>query len=217
MNGIFPVSSIFAGAQQSLGEKENGTGEFAWKLPPELKNPSRMRTIPLLSVLVLLLSNPVRAQAKPDENGDRRPVVFDFIPDSPNQIDRLAPKIYADRFKVRQVTAKDDFRDARIKGYFYSIDDPRSMRVWRVPGKVEVIYVVNPEGRVTDARVLECTDPLFAKPMLESVRSRRFFPARYRGTPVFSLWSDSQIFGHPSDSGNGFREDGLGIMGYRDR
>ena len=144
-------------------------------------------------------------------------MLFNCIKGAPTELDRKAEKAYANDFKVVEITEEDDFKDARIKGYFYSINDPRSTRVWHVPGRVQVVYLVNPEGRVTDVKVLESTDPRFVKPMLECVKARRFFPARYRGKPVFSLWAESQEFGHPPRDGNGFGEDGLGIMGYRDR
>ncbi len=176
-----------------------------------------MKTLLLVSVLALFLPNLAVAQAKVDASREPRPVLYNFIPGAATKLDHTAGKAYADKFKVVEITEKDDFKDARLKGDFYSIDDPRSMRVWQVPGRVEVNYLVSPEGKVTDVRVLESTNPLFAKSMVARVRARRFFPARYRGLPVFSLRAASQEFGRSSRAGLGFGQDGLGIMGYRDR
>ncbi len=45
-------------------------------------------------------------------------------------------------------------------------------------------YVVTPEGRVADLRVLESTDPRLTAAMTEEIMAQCFSPARYRGAPV---------------------------------
>jgi hypothetical protein len=172
----------------------------------------------LLSALLLsLLPKLVGAEAKRNEAKESRPILYISFSSPATDQDRREEKLYGNSFRLLEVSPRDGFEDARLKGEFHGIADPRSMRLWRLPGKVSIAFVVTPEGRVTDLRVLESTDPLFTAAMTEEIMSERYFPARSHGQPVFSLGSLAQKFGHSSRDGNGYGQDGLGIMGYRDR
>lgn len=176
-----------------------------------------MKTLVLISVLTLLLPRLAGAQAKRSGTGDRKPALYNDVSKGSAEVDRVLEKAYADKFRVLEATLKDGFQAARIKGEWGYLSDPRSMRLWRIPGRVKVAFAVTPEGRVADPRVLESTDPLFAKGLLAAMPTWRFVPARYRGTPVFSLFMFAEDFESSSRDGNGIGKDGLGIMGYRDR
>jgi protein TonB len=61
---------------------------------------------------------------------------------------------------------------------------PAEMRVRRVEGFVQVAFIVDATGRVTDARTEKCSDPAFEKPALDAVHRWRFEPAVKGGQRV---------------------------------
>ena len=93
------------------------------------------------------------------------------------------------------------------------------MRQSAVPGKVVYTFVVTPEGRVLDPRILHSTDERVSKYLIERISNERYLPARFRGAPVYSLHGDEWKFGGPDDPTAPPRQDndGLGIMRNRDR
>ena len=54
----------------------------------------------------------------------------------------------------------------------------------RMPGRVRVIFVVDEQGRVRNAKVSESTDAVFERPALEAIRKWRFEPGESKGKPV---------------------------------
>jgi len=61
----------------------------------------------------------------------------------------------------------------------------------RMPGRVQVIFVVDEQGRVREAGVQQSTDPIFERPALEAVARWRFEPGKIKGKPVacrVSIW-----------------------------
>ncbi|MBN1507682.1 MAG: energy transducer TonB [Sedimentisphaerales bacterium] len=54
----------------------------------------------------------------------------------------------------------------------------------KAPGKVNVIFVVDEQGRVVDARIRSSTDPVFEQPALNAVKRWKFEPGRRAGRAV---------------------------------
>jgi protein TonB len=54
----------------------------------------------------------------------------------------------------------------------------------RAPGKVSIIFIVNRNGRVQDAKVQASTDPIFERPALAAVKQWKFEPGKRNGEPV---------------------------------
>jgi protein TonB len=54
----------------------------------------------------------------------------------------------------------------------------------KAPGKVNIIFIVDENGRVIKPKVRSSTDPLFEKPALNAVKRWKFEPGRRSGKPV---------------------------------
>ena len=131
--------------------------------------------------------------------------------------ERDAKSAYAAKFHIIDVKEKDGFKRCGIKGIEYPLKDPRSMRSDATPGKISFAFIVTPDGRVIEPRILHSTDASVTTYILQHYDNRRFFPAKFRGIAVSSLYFDEWPFGgQPGRDDQNFRN-GLNIMGYRDR
>lgn len=170
-------------------------------------------------VSVFAVASFVHAEAP----GDReKPLVYDNVTNGSGAIDRDAKKAYAGKFRFIDVTRKDGYVSAGLKGLYTShrrFRDPRSTRQAEVPGKVVYTFIVTPDGRVLDPRILHSTDEHVSKYLIRRISNERYFPARFRGVPVYSLHGDEWKFGGQNDFDAPPRQDhdGLGIMKNRDR
>jgi protein TonB len=54
----------------------------------------------------------------------------------------------------------------------------------RAPGKVDIIFIVDPQGRVENPIVRRSTDPIFEAPALSAVKQWKFEPGKRNGEPV---------------------------------
>ena len=63
---------------------------------------------------------------------------------------------------------------------------PESAKKERKEGVVLIWVKVGANGRAIDTRILESTDPVFEKPVIEAVYKFRFKPATLNGRPVTS-------------------------------
>jgi len=61
---------------------------------------------------------------------------------------------------------------------------PAALRSRKIDGVVTVIFVVDSNGRVADAKVEKSSDPAFDKPALDAVRKWKFEPAMKEGRKV---------------------------------
>lgn len=61
---------------------------------------------------------------------------------------------------------------------------PASLRKSKVEGVVALVFVLDEEGRVEDARVESASRPEFEAPALEAIRKWRFRPGQKDGKPV---------------------------------
>jgi len=61
---------------------------------------------------------------------------------------------------------------------------PAALRSRKIDGVVTVIFVVDANGRVANAKVEKSTDPAFDKPALDAVRKWKFEPAMKEGRKV---------------------------------
>jgi len=61
---------------------------------------------------------------------------------------------------------------------------PLAMRFDGVPGEVIVGFIVDPDGKVTDAAAVSSTDPAFSDVAVTAVRQWQFTPGRKSGQPV---------------------------------
>src|SRR6266513_546568 len=122
-----------------------------------------------------------------------KPLVYDNVTGGSGAIDRDAKKAYAGKFRFIDVTHKDGYSSAGLKGLYTSqlrFRDPRSTRQAEVPGKVVYTFIVTPDGRVLDPRILHSTDEHVSQYLIRRISNERYFPARFRGVPVYSLHGD---------------------------
>ncbi len=61
---------------------------------------------------------------------------------------------------------------------------PPELRKQKRQGTVYVLFTVDREGRVADAKVDKSTDPAFERPALEAVKQWKFEPGTRKGEPV---------------------------------
>jgi hypothetical protein len=170
-----------------------------------------------MMISVLAVASFVPAQGSSDKE---KQLVYNDITEGFGAIDRDAKKAYAGKFRFIDVKRKDGFSPGGLKGLFTSqlrFRDPRSMRQLAIPGKVVYTFVVTPDGRVLDPRILHSTDERVSKYLIERIGNERYFPARFRGVPVYSLHGDEWEFGGSDATGPRPNNDGLGIMRNRDR
>jgi hypothetical protein len=172
----------------------------------------------LVLIGLLAIASPVHAQSARD---NEKQIVYNDITENAGAIDRDAKRAYAGRFRFIDVRQKEGFSPARLKGRFTSsirFRDPRSMRQSAIPGKVVYTFIVTPDGRVLDPRILHSTDERVSKYLIEKISNERYFPARLRGTPVYSLHCDEWKFGGDDPTAPPRRDiNGLGILPNRDR
>jgi hypothetical protein len=171
-----------------------------------------------LLTITMLLASPGLARAQQIKN-ESKPLVYADLNKGSEQLVRDARKVYADKFRFSEIKQKQGFSPGGMKGFFTTnlrFQDPRSMRVSEIPGKVSYAVVVTPDGKVIEPRILHSTDPVVSKYVIEKVRSERYFPARWQGTPVYSLHVEEWKFGQPAEQ-NRLYKDGLGIQGQHDR
>ncbi|MEY2497216.1 MAG: hypothetical protein QOD12_772 [Verrucomicrobiota bacterium] len=176
---------------------------------------SSSRVLALVSVLAVAPF--VHAQGSGDKE---KQLVYNDITEGSGAIDRDAKKAYAGKLRFIDVKRKDGFSPGGLKGLFTSqlrFRDPRSMRLSAIPGKVVYTFIVTPDGRVLDPRILHSTDERVSKYLIERISNERYFPARFRGVPVYSLHGDEWEFGGSDATGPSQNNDGLGIMRNRDR
>jgi hypothetical protein len=173
-------------------------------------------------VLVLIgffaVTSFVRGQGS---SNNEKPLVYNDITEGSGAIDREAKKAYAGKFRFIDIKQKEGFSPGGLKGIFTSslrFRDPRSMRDSAIPGKVVYVFIVTPDGRLLDPRIVHSTDERVSKYLIERISNERYFPARFRGVAVYSLHGDEWKFGGndptaPPRQNN----DGLGVYHSRDR
>lgn len=61
---------------------------------------------------------------------------------------------------------------------------PVAERRARKTGTVHVAFIIELDGKVSDAKVISSTDPVFDAPALDAVRQWRYKPARKEGEPI---------------------------------
>ncbi len=105
-----------------------------------------MKTFVIFSVFVFFSSDLALVQSKSREQSDRRPILYDNITRGSTKSDRLAAQIYSHQFRVLEVTEKDGFQSGRLKGEWYEIRDPPSIRLWEIPGRVKVVFGATVSG-----------------------------------------------------------------------
>jgi hypothetical protein len=154
------------------------------------------------------------AQRGPDQG---KPVVYNEITDDSGAFDRVAKKAYAGKFRFVDIKASNEFVPGRQKGASIYPSDPRPMREMARPAKAVIAFVVTAQGRPADLRIIKSTDSRVADYLLEQISRRWYVPARLRGVPVASLWSDEVEFAGGNERDSNYFKDGLGIQGYRDR
>ncbi len=153
---------------------------------------SRLRVLVLVSVLAIALSD--RAQSASDKE---KPLVYDDVTEGSDAHDREAKKTYAGKFRFSDITQKEGFSPGGMKGIFTSsirFRDPRSMRDEAIPGEIVYTFIVTPDGRVIEPRVLHSTDERVTKYILKRISYDRYFPratAAYRSTPCNSTCGNS--------------------------
>ncbi len=149
------------------------------------------------------------------------PSVFNDVTSGSTALDRSAKKLYRDKFRIIETTQKDGLTPARIKGHDLSLygprfRDPRGSKEREQGFKVTCLFVITADGAAVEPRVIEASDPRVAQAIIDWVRLRRWTAARYRGVPVATLYAREDAEG-PLGHAEAAPQNGLGIMGYRDR
>ena len=168
------------------------------------------------AVIAIVSTTTTRDQGRHEET---KPVLYHDASKGSPALNREAKKAYEGKFRLTEATAKDGFYGGGMKGLITSsirFRDPRSMRDAEIPGKVSFVFIVTTEGRVVEPRILHSTDAQVSKYIIEQISYDRYFPGRFRGTPVYSLHVGEWKFGGPDESTKA-SGDGLGIYRSRDR
>lgn len=177
-----------------------------------------MKRFYFLTIAILLASYGLgQAQSKKDAS---KPLVYADVNKESEQLVRAARKVYADKFRFFEVKQKQGFSPGGLKGFYTStmrFRDPRSMRVSEVPGKISYAVIVTPDGKVVEPRILYSTDAVVSKYVIERIKSERYFPTRWQGTPVYSLHVEEWKFGGGPNERDRLYRDGLGVQGQHDR
>ncbi len=63
-------------------------------------------------------------------------------------------------------------------------DYPRELRSKKMKGSVQIVFIVDKNGRVINPIIQKASHPAFAKPALQAVRRWRFEPGKRSGVPV---------------------------------
>jgi rhodanese-related sulfurtransferase len=141
--------------------------------------------------------------------------IYNQIIEKPIVSGRDAQKAYAGKFQVIDIRQGGEFAAGHIKGheprFFWASWDPRPVRQETIPARVVLVWVVSPEGRVIEPRVIQSPDKRLAEQVIAEVTHLRYAPARLRGIAVFSLWSHQFVFGGDKRQGDSGFKDGLGI------
>jgi hypothetical protein len=167
-------------------------------------------------IITLLSFSPAFAKEKPADHGLL--VVYNPVSAETAALDRQARQAYAGKFRIVDVTERDGFTRGRMKGIPDMFGgDPRSKRERKAPGKIVFLFVVTADGRVIEPRIIQSSDRGVANYLINWTLVRRFVPARYRGVPVAAVHSVELDLGIEEPMRNPPANDGLGIMGYRDR
>lgn len=175
---------------------------------------SFVRLLTLITLLAVVSSIPAQG------TGDEKQLVYADPTGASGAIARDAKKAYTGKFRFIDTRQKDGFFPGRLKGGMtssYRFSDPRSMRVSAIRGKVVYAFIITPDGRVMDPRILHSTDQRVSKYIIEKISYERYFPARFRGVPVYSLQSHQWEFGGEDARFPQQDHDGLGIYRHRDR
>ena len=157
------------------------------------------------------------AQRITKEESSKPTVYLDSSDTSPVEV-RDARKAYADKFRVIEPEPSAGFAPGGVKGtrsLITLLGDPRSTRGQEKPGEVSFAFVVTPDGRVTDVRILHSTDAAVSKFIADRISYDRYFPAHLRGAPVASLHIGKWKRG--GEAGSRASGDGLGVYHSRDR
>ena len=168
----------------------------------------------LLAFALLVLLAAVAVPREP--RTDQRTRVYNEISDD-RGLDRAARSIYSAKYEVIDVKAGPAFIPARVKGHGWVHRDPRPIREVGTRAKAVLFYIVTPEGMVVEPRVGTSTDNRVANYLLKLMATKRFFPARLNGVPVFSIASETAEFEASRPEENTLFKNGLGIQGSRDR
>ncbi len=176
-----------------------------------------MKSLLVALTFSLLLPIVAEAQKVSSQSKQRVTIVYNYVADGYTALDWAAEKAYAGKFKIIDVTEHGSFKLGYFKGSGVQVQDPRSMRQRAVKAKVSIAYILTPEGRVSDPRVLESSDQRVTDVVLRAMKFWRNTPDRYNRLPIFSLYTFEQTFGGTTADDNGIQKDGLGIQGYRDR
>jgi hypothetical protein len=169
-------------------------------------------------VLISFLAAAFFAHAQSSRDKEKQ-LVYDDVTEGSYAIDRDAKKAYAGKFQFIDIKQKDGFSPGGVKGFPPPLRDPRSMRDSAIRGKVVYVFIVTPDGRVIEPRILHSTDERISNYIIERVSNQRYFPSRLRGKPVYAVYGAELVFGGEAATGPGQDQDhdGLGVWRNRDR
>ena len=168
-----------------------------------------------LTLILLVIARGLAEAQKPADQS--KTLVYNEITEESSGLDRAAKNAYAGKFRFVDIRPSEGFTQGHLKGRPPVYQDPRPMREETKPGKVVVAFLVTPDGRVIEPRIVQSTDRRVTSYMLALINPRRYVPARFRGAAVFSLWAEEFVFGSETRRDNGLFKNGLGIQGNRDR
>lgn len=163
---------------------------------------------------LLIVDGPAHAQKNP---GAALPIVYEDVSAGRSRLGEQAGATYAGKLHVIKVSEKDGFTPAKLKFSNFGVGDPRGTKERETPVRVVCVFVVMPDGQTTEPRIISSTDSRISDGVITSVLHRRFIPATYRGTPVASLEATVVKWAGAEAQDYGMFQNGLGIMGYRDR
>ncbi|MGZ4966839.1 MAG: hypothetical protein ACXWAV_04555 [Chthoniobacterales bacterium] len=121
--------------------------------------------------------------------------VYSDVAGAAPKVEAQAKRVYANKFRVVDVTTKQKFIPARLVNGATGSHRPDGT------SNVLCMFIIGSDGRVSEAHVLKTTDQRISTTWLMSFRSRLYEPARLNGAPVASLgWIEAMYEPVPASS-----------------
>jgi TonB family protein len=160
-----------------------------------------------LSLLLLLLANPCRAQDKP--------IAYNNMEgDGGVALDRQIKDAFGAKYAVVDTRQSEGYAEPEpVAGHMPK--SPATASGQLLGGYVLVVYIVSAQGLVTDPVVVRSSDPRLTEVALRAMAQWRFRPGTLKGSAVATTAAQEFSFG-PLDVSNGYQMKRLASYQSRD-
>ncbi len=154
----------------------------------------RVRLYSALLVAVLFLIGSPRGYTA-EGRGQGLPIVYSDVTDGVSKLDKEAQRIYATKFHILEVTQKNGFIPAQLKGGPMIMGTPSNQKEHDEMDRAVCLFIVTADGRIIEPRMATPTSPGASEKVMRSFPSRRYVAARFSGKPVACLDAASFRYG----------------------